>query len=264
MSQPDEGGAGARKAPQVKAVSRSDVIWALRAGMADFGRAPVYGLFFGGIFALGGLAFLAFLQLWDMPWMLIFIGLGFPLIGPFAAAGLYEISRKLAAGEELNWRGILVLVFAQRERQLGWMAFVVLFVFWIWFYQVRLLIALFMGTRAPASLGGFLEVALTTSQGQMFLLVGTAVGALLALVLFSLTVISIPLLLDRDVDFVTAMITSVKAVRASPWVMFGWGITVAALAIVAMIPAFLGLAIVFPVLGHATWHLYTRAVEPEG
>lgn len=252
---------GTPRMPRARPVAVDDIAAAVRAGLSDFVHAPLFGLFFGAIYAVGGLIILASLMLFEMPWMIIPIAVGFPLIGPFVAAGLYEVSRVRAAGGQPEWRDVLLVVVSQRQRQLGWMAFVVLFVFWIWIYQVRLLLAVFLGFRAFSSIGDFIAVVTTTGDGLAFLALGTVVGAFLAFVLFCTTVIAMPLLLDRDLDFVSAMITSFQVVFASPVVMIGWGIIIAASAIAAMIPAFLGLLVVLPVLGHATWHLYKRAVE---
>lgn len=254
---------GRSSLPEVRSVSFGDVFNALGSGISDFFRAPKYGLFFGAIYAGGGLAILAFLNIYNLPWMILPIAIGFPLVGPFLAAGLYEVSRCLATDTPLTWKMVLLTVFRQRERQLGWMAFVILFIFWVWVYLIRILIALFMGFNTPASLQGFVDVVLTTQQGLSFLAVGTVVGAVLALLLFALTVIAMPLLLDRELDFVSAMITSFKTVTQSPVPMLSWGIAVTFLAILAMVPAFLGLIVIFPILGHATWHLYTSAVVRE-
>lgn len=248
-----------RRQPEVLELSFDDLGAALKAGIADFRRAPLYGLFFGGVFAAGGWLAAVLLALFGQLWLIIPLGIGFPLIGPFIAAGLYEISRRLAAGEKLGWGEVLIFVFRQREGQMAWMAFVVLFVFWIWLYQIRILIALFLGFRSPSTLDGFWHAVTTTEEGMMFLVVGTLVGALLSLVLFSITVIAMPLLIETQRDFVTAMITSVKTVMHNPLVMLTWGVVVSGLALVSLLPAFLGLLVVFPVLGHATWHLYKRA-----
>jgi len=256
----EEAGGTVPRAPEIKAIKWRDIWGALRSGVADFLRAPKYGLFFGAIFAAGGLAIIAFLTIYDTLWMIIPIAIGFPLIGPFIAAGLYEVSRRLSADAPISWKAILLTVFRQRERQTGWMAFVVLFIFWVWIYQVRILIALFMGFNTPSTLDGFAQVVLTTPSGLAFLAVGTLVGAVLAFILFAATVIAMPLLLDTEIDFVTAMITSFKSVFKSPIPMLGWGVIVTLLATLAMMPAFLGLIFVFPILGHATWHLYTRTI----
>lgn len=248
--------------PRIRRLAPGDIAGCLRAGMTDFRKAPLYGLFFGGFYFLGGMFILASLRIFGMPWMIIPVAIGFPLIGPFIAVGLYEVSRRLAAGEPPEWRGVLTVMLKQRERQLGWMAFVVLFIFWIWIYQVRLLLAIFLGFKSFSGVGAFLTVVTTTPEGLGFLLAGTIVGAVLAMVLFSATVISIPLLLDREIDLVSAIITSFRTVIENPVAMIGWGIVVTLLAMFAMLPVFAGLPIVLPVLGHATWHLYRLAVEP--
>lgn len=248
--------------PRVNALSATDIRAALMEGLADFARAPLFGLFFGGIFAAAGIVIVLALTAWDVPWMIYPVAIGFPLVGPFAAVGLYEVSRRLEAGRPLDWPGVLSVVWAQRRRELSWMAFVMLFVFWVWMYQIRLLVALFLGRLSFSTLEKFLTVVLTTPQGFLFLAVGHVVGAAIALVLFSITVISIPLLMEREVDFVTAMITSVRAVVASPVAMLSWGVVVTLCVIAACLPFFLGLLVVLPVLGHATWHLYRRAVVP--
>jgi uncharacterized membrane protein len=245
---------------QINPLSMQDVRAAFADGWRDFRTYPAFGLFFGAIYALGGIFIAVMLTFYHLPWMIIPVAIGFPLIGPFIAVGLYEISRRHQRGEAVGWTAILAEVFRQRERQLSWMAFVVLFIFWIWIYQIRLLMALFLGFRIPATLDAFANVVLTTPQGLLFLAIGTVVGAVLAMILFTATVISMPLLLDHDVDFVTAMLTSMRTVIENPAPMLAFGLVVAALAIAALIPLFLGLLVVLPVAGHATWHLYRRAI----
>ena len=250
-----------RKKPiAINQIRPADIVECLRRGVSDFFRAPVHGVFFGGIFAAGGIAIYLLLYRYNTPWLILPLAIGFPLIGPFAAVGLYETSRRIDAGEPLEWKEILGVVFRQRERELSWMAFVVLFVFWIWVYQVRLLTALFLGFRSMGSIDSFLNTVLNTPEGISFLATGTVVGGILALALFSITVISIPMLLDRDVDFVTAIVTSGRAVSENPVAMIGFGALVTVLAILAMLPMFIGLVVAMPILGHATWHLYKRAI----
>ena len=252
----------APKAPEIVAVTWQTIASSLKKGIADFRAAPLYGLFFGGFFAAGGVAIVFFLNVLNIVWLILPIMIAFPLIGPFAATGLYEVSRKLSNNEAIAWKDILLTVFEQRERQTGWIAFVVLFIFWVWIYLVRVLIAIFMGFGAPSTISGFVDVVLTTSNGMAFLATGTVIGGVLALILFSATVISMPLILDTELDFVTAMITSFKTVVKSPLPMLGWGIIITFLAMLAMVPMFLGLVVIFPVLGHATWHLYKAATRP--
>ncbi|MGJ8529153.1 DUF2189 domain-containing protein [Maritalea sp.] len=249
------------KLPAVKSITFDHVRAALLAGWQDFLKAPIYGLVFGGFYVVGGLLIWAGLMLYNMPWMIIPVAIGFPLVGPFVAVGLYEVSRRLLDGKPLIWREIFLLILGQRERQLGWMAFVVLFIFWVWIYQIRLLLALFLGFKSFSSIGEFVSVITTTPEGIGFLIVGTLVGAGIAFVLYASTVVAMPLLMDRDIDFVSAIIVSFKSVLSNLVPMLGFALIVGVLTTIAMVPAFLGLLIVLPVLGHATWHLYGQVVE---
>ncbi|WP_322988469.1 DUF2189 domain-containing protein [Hoeflea sp.] len=249
-------------APPMRTIGFADVKASLADGWADFRAHPGFGLFFGGIYMVGGWLILAFLNRVGAPWMIIPLAIGFPLLGPFVAVGLYEVSRRRRAGEPVTRKGVLAQVFYQRERQLGWMAFVVMFIFWVWVYQVRLLFALFLGFKSFSSWDAFVQIVLSTPEGWGFLIVGTIVGAFLACVLFSTTVIALPMLAEREVDFVTAMITSVAVVVKNPLPMLAFGFIVGLATLVAMLPAFVGLLVILPVLGHATWHLYRRASAP--
>ena len=249
-------------APQMRAATFSDIKDSLSAGLADFLRCPAYGLFFSGVYVVGGLIILAILTKSGAPWMIIPLAIGFPLIAPFVAVGLYEVSRLCQAGEKVTWRAIMTEVLRQRQRQLGWMAFVVLFIFWIWIYQIRLLLAIFLGFKSFSTWDSFVHIVGTTPEGWGFLAVGTIVGAFLATVLFSATVIAMPLLLDRDVDFVTALIASVSTVIRSPVPMLGYGAIIGVSTFIGLLPLFLGLLVVMPVFGHATWHLYSRLRQP--
>ncbi|MEM5581195.1 DUF2189 domain-containing protein [Roseibium sp. AS2] len=246
--------------PRVNRITVNDVIDALAAGLSDFRAAPVYGLTIGAFFAVGGLFVILSAAALNMSYLSYPAAAGFVLIGPFAAVGLYEVSRRLASGQEISWSKVFGTMWAQKGRELSWMAFVVLFIQIMWMYQVRLLLALFLGFRSFASFEEFLTELITTPEGLMFLAIGHVVGAVLSLLLFSLTVISFPLLLEEDRDFITAMITSVRAVVTSPVPMIGWAFVVTAVLIVSMAPAFLGLIVTLPVLGHTTWHLYRKCV----
>lgn len=248
---------------KVNQVSTGDIAAAFRAGVSDFAAHPLMSGAFGLFYALFGLLFVWALFWLGKIWMIIPAAVGFPLVAPFAAAGLYEMSRRLEASERFGWSDILGVMARQRKREMGWMAFVTLFIFWVWMYQIRLWLAIILQDASFSDLDGFLNTVFFTPTGWTFLAIGTGVGAFLAAVLFSVTVIAMPLLLDREIDFVTAMITSVRVVTENPVVMLGWAAILSASLMVSMIPAFLGLIVTLPVLGHTTWHLYRRAVSLE-
>ena len=247
--------------PVVRPITAADIAEALGQGLRDFQAVPLYGLAFGALYAAGGIAILFCLTVFGLVYLAYPLAAGFALLGPFVAIGLYEVSRRREAGQAVSVGAIWSTVRSRGE--IGWMAFVTLFIFVIWMYQVRLLIALLIGLNASfSSLKEFITVVLTTTEGLWFLAIGNAVGAALSLILFALTVVSFPLLLDRDVDFVTAMVTSVRAVVTSPLPMIGWAAVIVVLLVVSALPYFLGLVVTLPVLGHATWHLYRRIVAP--
>ncbi|MEL6645858.1 MAG: DUF2189 domain-containing protein [Pseudomonadota bacterium] len=248
--------------PQVNTVTADDITASLRAGIADFRARPVMSGFFGLFYAVFGIAFMWCLVSLGQIWMVIPAVVGFPLVAPFAAAGLYEMSRRLQAGQSFGWAEILGVMADQRKREMGWMAFVTLFVFWVWMYQVRLWLAIILQDASFSDFDGFLNAVFFTPAGWTFLAVGTCAGSLLSAALFSVTVVAMPLLLDREIDFVSAMLTSIRVVTENPVVMLSWAAIISVTMLVSMVPAFLGLIVTLPILGHATWHLYQRAVQP--
>lgn len=248
--------------PVVRTIRLADVVEALGAGLRDFQDTSRYGLLFGGFAAAVGLAIVGALYAAGMPYFAYPMGAGFALVAPFIAAFLYEVSRRKERGIPLAMRDIATTVLGRSE--LRWLGFMTLFVLIMWMYQVRFLMAVFLGSSGIfGTLREFVNVLLTTSEGMWFLLVGNIVGAVLATILYSLSVVSFPLVLDRDVDFVTAMITSVRAVTMNPVPMLAFAVIIAALLLVSALPFFLGLLVTLPVLGHATWHLYRRVIAPE-
>ncbi len=242
---------------KVKQVTFADIGAVLRAGVQDFRQAPQFGLFFSAVYVVGGFAMI-WLGAGHVTWTLA-TSLGFPLIAPFAAAGLYEVSRRLEKGDPLNWRGVLGIVWQERTRQLPWLGALIVVYFLFWTFLAHMIFALFMGLSTMTNISQSFDVFLTPN-GLTMIAVELGVGAVLAFLLFSLTVMSLPMVLDREVDFVTAMLTSLAAVRANLPVMLVWAAVIAVLSVVALIPWFLGLIVVLPVLGHATWHLYRRAL----
>ncbi|MGJ4927106.1 DUF2189 domain-containing protein [Bradyrhizobium sp. HKCCYLS2038] len=250
-----------RNDPVVRRITTADIAEALTQGLRDFQAQPLFGLAFGLIYVLGGISIVLCVTAFGMVYLAYPLAAGFALLGPFVAIGLYEVSRRRELGQPVSYSAIWQTITSRGE--IAWMAFVTVFFFVIWMYQIRLLIALLLGLNASfSSFKEFMTVVLTTNEGLLFLAIGNLDGAALSLVLFSLTVVSFPLLLDREVDFVTAMITSVRAVVASPGPMIGWAAVITVLLIVSALPYFLGLLVTVPVLGHATWHLYRRIVAP--
>lgn len=249
--------------PGVQTLMLGDITASLRAGLSDYWAHPVMSSFFGLFYAVFGILFVWCLIWLGKIWMIIPAMVGFPLVAPFAAAGLYEMSRRRQMGNAFGWGEILMVMADQRKREMGWMAFVTLFVFWVWMYQVRLWLAVILQDASFSDLDGFLQTVFFTLEGWTFLTVGTCAGAFLSTVLFSVTVVSMPMLLDREVDFVTAMLTSVRVVAQNPAVMLSWAAIISVTMILSLIPWFLGLIFTLPVLGHTTWHLYQRAVAAD-
>jgi len=230
---------------------------ALKAGWWDFKAAPAYGLFFSAVYVLGGMALIG-LGAGMVVWMLA-VSLGFPMLGPFAAVGLYEVSRRLEKGDPLRWREILGVVVREKDRQIPWLGAIVVIYFLFWTLLAHILFAVVLGPSALINFSSSLS-QLGTPRGMVLIGAELGLGAVLAYLLFSFTVVSLPLLLEREVDFVTAMLLSMRTVRRNPLVLSVWALVLAVMMFAAMIPFFLGLFVVLPVLGHATWHLYRRAL----
>ncbi|MDQ7069768.1 MAG: DUF2189 domain-containing protein [Rhodobacterales bacterium] len=244
-------------APDMREVSFEMLKTALRLGWRDMKRAPGFGFVFSSAYVIFGLILGAITYSTGKSYWLIFAAVGFPMIGPFAAVGLYEISRRLEQGRAMDLYQIFGVVLLQSKRQLPSICVIVIMVFLFWFFLAHMIFALFMGLSTMTNVSSSFAVYLT-GNGLTMIAVGTVVGAVFSLLLFAITVMSLPLLLDREVDFVTAMIVSFQTVTQNPVPMLAWGAFIGAVTLLAMVPAFLGLYLVLPLLGHATWHLYRQ------
>ncbi|WP_226553285.1 DUF2189 domain-containing protein [Celeribacter naphthalenivorans] len=249
--------AAAAPLPDVARLSLADLRAALAAGWRDYRRAPMFGGFFSAVYVLIGLGFVIF-GAGTVLWTFAF-SLAFPLFAPFAAVGLYEVSRRLDRGGAMDWYKILGVVMAERDRQIPWMGAIIVIYVLFWSFLAHMIFALFMGLSVMTNVSSSYDVFLT-ANGVTMIAVELVVGGVLAFILFSLTVTSLPHLLDKEVDFVTAMLFSLRVVRENLFVMLVWAGLIAVVTLLSMVPLFLGLFVTLPVFGHATWHLYRRVL----
>lgn len=247
-------------APAVRRPTLADIKTSLAMALRDFRAAPLVDLFFASFFVITGLIMGWITYLTGQTFWLVLAVLGFPLVGALAALGFYEVSRRRSTEEPLVLGDILRVVWENRTGQLPWLATIIIVTFLFWFFLGHMIFALFLGLSPMTNVSTSLEV-FWTQQGLMMLVFGSVVGAVFALFVFSISVLGMPMILDRDVDFMSAILRSIAAVRAAPVTYLIWGMFIAALTIAAMIPFFLGLFVAMPVLGHATWHLYKSVAE---
>ena len=234
----------------------------LAIALRDFRASYLYGLSISGIYTVGGWVLVLLLVHFDLPYLVYPLAAGFALIAPFIATAFYAVSLCLERNEPLSWHNILGSVWNAARRDLGWMALVTGFSLFIWMDIAALLFFGFIGLKS-FNIQELLRVIFTTPMGLLFLVIGNGVGAILALAVFSFSVISFPMLFDRDVDFVTAMITSVKVVLTNRNAMIVWCFIIAVLIGLSLLSGFIGLLVILPILGHASWHLYRRVIPVE-
>ena len=246
--------------PAVNRLTVDDLVDVMGAGIRDFRAAPQFGLVLGAFFAAAGWLIIAIFRYFGLPYLAYPLALGFALIAPFAAVAFYVVSDHLEKGKPLSWGIVFSEIGDAARRDLGYMAFFTGFAFILWLYIAAFLFVGFLGFEAYGP--DLLKTVFTTTAGVVFLLLGNIVGALIAFLVFSLTVVSFPMLYERDVDFVTAMVTSIRLVLANPATMIIWFAVIGILMGISLLSGFIGLVFALPVLGHATWHLYRRAVEP--
>lgn len=256
--QPLPGSVGS--APVARHLTNADLQAALAEGWADFRAQPAYGLAFGGIYAVLGLGGLALTLLYGWTHLLFPAMTGFLLFGPFAALGLYEISRRRQQGQTMAPQAVFFAFRRHGGSQIGLLGVFLVFSTIAWLKIATLIYALWFGP-APMEMAQLWAAVTETGHGLRFAVTGILVGGLIAATIFSLSVFAAPMLLDRDIDVVTAIIASLQAVMANGRLMFAWGAMVAVVIGASIIGGLLALIVTLPWLGHATWHLYARAFE---
>jgi uncharacterized membrane protein len=246
---------GVSTAYVVRKIGLSDLGDALRLGWEDFNAIPTHAVVLCVIYPIIGLVLFRLVLGHSLLPLLFPLAAGFTLIGPFAALGLYELSRRRERGEEAAaWHAIGAIL------GLGTFLFVL---FAIWIAAADAIYIATFGNAPAASIPDFARRVLTTPEGWSLIIIGCGVGFLFAVVALCISVVSFPLMLDRHATAIDAIRTSLQAVMKNPITMAAWGLIVAVLLVVGSLPFFVGLAVVLPVLGHATWHLYRKVVEPD-
>jgi uncharacterized membrane protein len=248
---------------EVKRITPTDVLRALAQGLDDFAAMPSHAIFLCVIYPLIGLWLISLASGYSMLPLAFPIATGFALIGPFAAIGLYELSRRREAGLDTSSTHAFDVLHSPSIGAIVVMGLLLAAIFLVWLAVANAIYVANFGYAKPASIGQFVTDVFTTRPGWTLIVVGTGIGFLFAVLVLTISAISFPLLLDRDVGAAVALFTSIRVVVANPVSMALWGLIVTALLVVGSLPFFLGLTVVMPVLGHATWHLYRMAVAPD-
>ena len=248
--------------PVVRKITMSDLKDALAKGIDDFRAFPTHVIFLSIIYPIVGLVLAGLTLSYDALPLLFPLAAGFALVGPFAAIGLYELSRQRELGLEVSLRE----AFARRSRSTDGiiaLGLLLLLIFVLWVATAQAIYIANFGYAPAPLIPDFLSRVFTTPAGWTLIIVGNGVGFLFAAAVLTISIVSFPLLLDRDVGAVVAVLTSVRATLKNPLIIAAWGLIVATLLLIGSLPLFVGLAVVMPVLGHSTWHLYRKLVEPD-
>ncbi len=249
--------------PAVRRIGTADLRAALEQGVDDFRAMPTHLIFVSLIYPIVGVLLAALTFGYDLLPVLFPLVSGFALLGPLAAIGLYELSRRRELGLDTSWRHAFEVLRSPAMGSIAGVGVVLLVIFVAWLATAYALYGWLFGNVTPTSITGFLAEVLGTGRGWALIILGHALGFLFAAAAFIVGVVSFPLLLDRDVGAVAAVSTSVRAVAANPAPMAIWGLIVAVSLMIGSAPLFVGLAVIMPVLGHASWHLYRRVVASE-
>jgi uncharacterized membrane protein len=248
--------------PMVRKIGMMDLKDALAKGIEDFRAIPTHVIFLSIIYPVGALV-VAQLTLNDLVHLFFPLAAGFALIGPVAALGLYELSRRRELGLGLWWTHAFDVRHSRSIVGILTLGVLLIVIFLLWVAVAHAIYVATFGFAPPESIPNFLRQVFTTSEGWTLIVVGNGVGLLFAGVVLMISVVSFPLLLDRNVGAGVAILTSVKVVLRNPVTMAIWGLIIAGLLLIGSLPLFIGLAIVMPVLGHSSWHLYRKVVAPD-
>ena len=246
-------------APAIRHIRIAEIRKILARGLDDFGACRTDVVFLCVIYPVLGLILARFAFGQRLLPLLFPLASGFALVGPFAAVGLYEMSRRREQGAEVGWVDAFGVVRSPAIGSIVLLGLILMAIFLAWLGAAWAIYALTLGPAPPASIAGFARDVFTTERGWIMIGAGIGVGFLFALLVLAISVVSFPLLLDRATGLDTAVRTSFRAVAANPGPMAAWGLVVAVGLAVGSIPLFVGLIVVLPALGHSTWHLY-RAV----
>lgn len=244
----------------IRRITPTDVFKALAQGLDDFAAMPSHAIFLCVIYPLIGLWLISLVSGYSMLPLAFPIAAGFALVGPFAAIGLYELSRRREAGLDTSSSHAFDVLHSPSIGAIVAMGLLLTAIFLVWLAVAEAIYIANFGYTTPVSIGQFVAEVFTTRPGWTLIIVGTGVGFLFAVLVLTISAVSFPLLLDRDVGAAVALFTSIRVVVANPVSMALWGLIVAALLVAGSVPFFLGLTVVMPVLGHATWHLYRKVV----
>jgi uncharacterized membrane protein len=247
--------------PAICRIGVEDLKDALRKGIEDFGVYRTDVIFLCLIYPIAGIVLARAVFGGDMLQLLFPLASGFALIGPFAGIGLYEMSRRREEGVTIGWQDAFGVLRSPAFGAILALGVILMAVFGLWLLAAQAIYSMTMGSNTPDTIGALMHQVFTTSAGWSLIVLGCGVGFLFAVLALSISVVSFPLLLDRHVSVSTAIWTSVQAVAKNPRTMAVWGLIVTAGLVLGSIPLFVGLAIVMPVLGHATWHLYRKTVK---
>ena len=258
-----QGGEDAAAAPVIRTIGLSDLHRALQLGWEDFKAVPSHAIMLCVIYPVLGIVLARVVHGYSVLPLLFPLAAGFALLGPFAALGLYELSRRRETGEEPSaWDAMEVFRSPSFGAMLG-LGVLLLALFVTWIATAQAIYVAAFGYETAAGIPDFARRVLTTPQGWWLIIVGCGVGFLFALIALCISVVSFPMMLDRHATAGEAMVTSLRAVAQNPVPMAAWGLIVAVLLVLGTLPFFLGLAVVIPLLGHATWHLYRETIAPE-